>query len=356
MKDVFLEANRILEENKSAVLARIIRHKGSAPRGTGTRCLILEDGSIVGTIGGGRMEYLVLQKARKVLREKTSEILKLALYGKDVAETEMLCGGAVDIYLEPLFAGNPETRHVFSQLARMHREGSRGVLVTRIVEGGSGMTTGCRALFQEDATVAGRIEGLDSDALQETMSPDAPRLLETEKSSLFIEPVQPPEVLFLFGAGHISLFVSPMADLAGFRVVLMDDRKEFANPERFPEAAEIRVAPFSDTVKGITVTPDSYIAIITRGHIHDQTVLREVIHTRAKYIGMIGSRRKRDTIYAALEKEGVSKETLARVHCPIGIRINAHTPEEIAVSIVAELISVRNTGKKKAVTVGGPPV
>lgn len=356
MKDIFLEANTILEEGKGAVLARIIRHKGSAPRGTGTRCLVLEDGSIVGTIGGGRMEYMVLQKAHKVLREKTSEILNLALYGKDVAETEMLCGGAVDIYLEPLFGKNPETRDVFSQLARMHREGARGVLVTRIVEGISAGDPDCRALFQEGTMVAGRIEGLDSDALQEYMNSHAPRLLETEKASFFIEPVRPPEALFLFGAGHISLFVSPMADMAGFRVVLMDDRKEFANPERFPEAAEIRVAPFSEAVKGITVTPDSYIAIITRGHIHDQTLLREVIDSRAKYIGMIGSRRKRDTIYATLEKEGVSKETLARVHCPIGIQINAHTPEEIAVSIVAELISVRNAGKKKVVTIDAPPV
>jgi xanthine dehydrogenase accessory factor len=348
MKDIFLEVHRILENGQDGVIARIIRHKGSAPRGTGTRCLVLEDGSIVGTIGGGRMEHRVIQKAKAVLQQPETVILKLALYGKDVAETEMLCGGAVDIYLEPVSARDPDTRELFSRLGQMQQDGSRGVLVTRIAAGTADKGAACRFLVQEGGKIVGRTGDLEAAFLQNFLSVHGPEIVETPRGLFFIEPVLPPEVLYLFGAGHISSFVCPMADFAGYRVVIIDDRKEFANSERFPAAAEIRVDAFSSAVAAIPVTEDSYIAIITRGHIHDQTILREALKTRAKYIGMIGSRRKRATIYAALEKEGIPREALSRVHCPIGLQINAQTPEEIAVSIVAELISVRNAGRKTA--------
>jgi len=348
MKDIFSEVNRILESGQSGVIARIIRQKGSTPRSTGTRCLILEDGSIMGTIGGGQMEHLVMERAREVMRNQRSVIVKLALYGKDGAEMEMLCGGAVDIYLEPVSGENIKTREIFSELGRMAIEGRRGVIVTRVDEGIPAQDPACRILIQEDLSIFGAIEGLDAPGVHAFLPVGSPRLVETDTGTLFVEPVSPPEALYLFGAGHVSLFVCSLAAQVGFRVVVIDDRKDFANVERFPTADKIRVDAFLEVFDKITVTPDSYIVIVTHGHIHDRTVLREALRTYPKYIGMIGSRRKRDTIFASLRQEGVSDDILARVHCPIGLEIGAQTPEEIAVSILAELISVRNLGKNKA--------
>jgi xanthine dehydrogenase accessory factor len=171
----------------------------------------------------------------------------------------------------------------------------------------------------------------------------APKLMEIEKGkeSVFVELVRPYDILYLFGAGHVSTFVASLASMVGFRVIVIDDRKEFANKERFKEADELIVLPFSDVFKKINISSSSYIAIITRGHIHDLNVLREALKKSDGYIGMIGSRRKREIIYQALIKEGVSDERLKQVHSPIGMDIDAETPEEIAVSIVAELIRVR---------------
>ncbi len=226
-------------------------------------------------------------------------------------------------------------------------EGRRGVIITRLDEGIPAHDPACRILVQEDQSIFGAIEGLDISRVKAFLSVDSSRLVETEAGNLFVEPVSPQEVLFLFGAGHVSLFVCSLAAQVGFRVVVIDDRKDFANAERFPTADEIRVDAFSEAFDKITVTPDSYIVIVTHGHIHDRTVLREALRTNPKYIGMIGSRRKRDTIYTSLRQEGVSDDILARVHCPIGLEIGAQTPEEISVSIMAELISVRNLEKKK---------
>jgi len=344
MKDVFWVMNRILEKEKNLILARIIGHRGSTPRTTGTRCLILEDGSIMGTIGGGRMEYLAIQKAKTVSRDRRSTLLKLALYGKEAVGTEMLCGGTADLYLEPLSISNSETQNLFSHVDRMLREGQRGVLVSRISEGLPADTSGCRVLMRADFSILGMIPGLTPEKIRTFLTMDTPQRIETGIGAIFVEPIIPQETLYLFGAGHVSFALCPLADAVGFRVVVIDDRAEFANPQRFPEADAVHVAAFSGAFQEFGIPSDSYIAVLTRGHIHDLTVLRDALKARPRYVGMIGSRRKRDTLYAALIQEGVDAETLARVCCPIGLEIHARTPEEIAVSIVAELIAVRNSG------------
>jgi xanthine dehydrogenase accessory factor len=162
--------------------------------------------------------------------------------------------------------------------------------------------------------------------------------------NLFVEPLKPEPVLFLFGAGHISIFLAPLARMVGFRVVVIDDREEFANRERFPQADEIVVCAFTEAFKRIQTDRSAFIAIITRGHIHDHAVLRAALQRPSAYIGMVGSLRKRNMIYQSLVEEGISPERLAEVHSPIGLDIGAETPEEIAISIVAELIRVRTGG------------
>jgi len=345
MIDIYTELYRALAAGQPCVLARIIRQAGSAPRAVGTGFLIKADGTHRGTIGGGMLEHEVLRKAREVLAGGRPAVLEVRMSGQDVAAGEMLCGGNVDVLLEPVFPEDDPARSVFQEIARMAAQGRRGALVTVVAEGGGEVE---RAIVTAEGAIAGGaselcgLPGVDlkrwgaaRGSALETLPQDATRRV------VFVEPLEPDAELLLFGAGHISRFVAPLARTVGFRLCVIDDRAEFASPERFPTADRLLVCPVTEAFEQAAVTPASYIVIVTRGHLHDRAALQAALQTRPAYIGMIGSRRKRDLIYAALLQDGAAAEDLGRVHCPIGIDIGAETPEEIAVSIVAELIQVR---------------
>jgi xanthine dehydrogenase accessory factor len=342
----FEDISKYLQEGKKVILARIIKQMGSIPRAAGTQCIVLEDGSIKGTIGGGLLEHRVMERAKECLKKERSSMMHFELTGDEVAKTDMLCGGVADIYLETVFPGNAVAGEIFKRIGNFINEGRKGVLLTLVSDGIRPEDEKSRLLIEEDGSTTGAIgivPGEDKKRLAKFLEIKTPKLTEIEKGkeSIFIEPLMPYDILYLFGAGHVSTFVSSLASMVGFRVVVIDDRKEFANKERFKEADEIIVLPFSDVFEKINISSSCYIAIITRGHIQDLNVLREALKRSDGYIGMIGSKRKREKIYQALMEEGVSAERLRQVHSPIGLDIDAETPEEIAVSIVAELIRVR---------------
>jgi xanthine dehydrogenase accessory factor len=354
MNNFFLDLDKLLTAGKKVVVARIVYQKGSAPRSIGTKCIILEKGKILGTIGGGALEYQVIEKAKAVFESGKTATVHFQLTGKDVAETDMLCGGIVDVFLEPVFPKNQTAGKIFGKTREIAMAGNiKGTLLTLIAEGIAHDRRDRHALIMEDAsgvTVVGGIAGVDID-VQKLLKLKGPQLkrMKTKGPAIFVEHIQAADVLYIFGAGHISTFLSPLAKRVGFGVVVIDDRKEFANKKRFPDADEIMVSPISQSFKRIAVTStsSSYIAIVTRGHIHDHAVLKEALNHNAAYIGMIGSRRKRELIYQAMMGEGTPKEDLQRVHSPIGLAIGAETPEEIAVSIVAELIQERDRLRKE---------
>jgi len=353
METFIFDLDKLLAAGHKVAVARIIRQKGSAPRAIGTRCIILENGEILGTIGGGALEYQVIEKARAVHKTGKSVTVHFQLTGEDVAETDMLCGGIVDVFLEPVFPENQVDGDIFGSIRTlMTASNVKAVLLTLIADGIAHNRPDRHALIIQDPSgvrIVGRIAGgdsIDMEKLLEIKSPELKRF-DAEGVSIFVEPVRAADILYIFGAGHISTFLSPLAKRVGFGVVVIDDRAEFANKKRFPEADEIMVVPLSQPFNRIVVTPSAYIAIITRGHIYDHAVLKEALKLKPAYIGMVGSRRKRELIYQALMKEGASKETLQKVHSPIGLSIGAETPEEIAVSIVAELIQERDRLKKK---------
>jgi len=158
---------------------------------------------------------------------------------------------------------------------------------------------------------------------------------------IFIEPVLPPALLYIFGAGHVALNLYKTAKSAGFDVSVIDDRESYANRERFPEAKEVVAEDFDKAMARLNPPESSFIVIVTRGHRDDMRVLRWAVQTSARYIGMIGSKRKTITIFRELVKEGLAENLFERVHAPVGLDIGAITPEEIAVAITAELIAVR---------------
>ncbi len=340
--NIFLKVDEFLTKGEHVVLARIISRKGSAPRTVGSKCIITGDGGIIGTIGGGFLEHMVREQAKEVLEKGKSCLYHFQLTGKDLSKADMLCGGVLDVYLDPLYPENRLTRALFNKIKEFLKTGRKGNLLTLISEGINALDYDARMLIGQDGSTEGALKGFSGDLedLKKIKRPSLTEIAETG-AKIFVESIEPDAALFLFGAGHVSTFVSHLAKIVGFQVTVIDDRAEYANRERFPEADEILVVPFSQALEYIQVTDNSYITIITRGHISDKTVLKSALQTSPAYIGMIGSSRKRDQIYQALIKEGIPRERLDEVHSPIGLDIKAETPEEIAVSIVAELIKAR---------------
>ena len=346
MINIFVELNKILKEGERLVLARIIKQAGSAPRAIGTKCIFLEDGSIIGTIGGGLLEYQIQEEAKKTLKEGKSSIIHIELTGQEVAKSEMLCGGIVDVYLEPISPRNRIAKKVFQRVKEITSESNKGLLLTLVSEGIGYKDEACRILIEKNGSSTGDIGTIldnEKGRWQNLFEAGRERLIEWKDGEylVFVEPIRPDDVLYLFGAGHISTVLAPLAKMVGFQVVVIDDREEFANKDRFFDADEIIVCPFLEAFDHVSIGPSAYIAIITRGHIHDKLVLQDALKKNPAYIGMIGSKRKRQIIYESLMKEGISNDRLSQVHSPIGLDIGAETPEEIAVSIVAELIQAR---------------
>jgi len=352
MKNMFVEISERLEDGENIVVGQTIRRTGSTPREIGSKCLILEDGTTLGTIGGGLLEYRVVEKAKEIFKDGKSSIMHFELTGADVAETDMICGGKADIYLELLSSKNKEIRAFYKRVRDFILSHRRGMMLTSVLEGSLDGTDTYRALVAETGDydcIAGDIGDDVKQQLEAMLKDRRPRLMaigpEDNGPFVFMEPIESQSTLYLFGAGHISKFVSSLAKMAGFYVTVIDDREEFANKERFPDADEIMVLTVSDAFKRIDINDSSYIVVITRGHIHDIKVMQEALQQTPAYIGMIGSRRKINLIYQALIKEGVSEERLKEVHSPIGLNLGAETPEEIAISIVAELIQVRASAR-----------
>jgi xanthine dehydrogenase accessory factor len=250
---------------------------------------------------------------------------------------------------------------LFEEIVKMRGEGRRGALATIVHTNGSIPSfESSRMLVREDGTIAGTIGGgcVEAEvwaAAKDVMKGELPRKMTFNLNNeaaydsglicggtleVFVEPILPQPRLFIFGAGHISTAVAKVASLAGFWIGIVDDRETFANLERFPMAGEIHTS-FEDAFAKIRPNASSYLVIVTRGHKDDMRVLEWAVQTSARYIGMIGSRRKVISVYKALEKSGIPAEKLESVFAPVGLEIGALTPEEIAVSITAELIAVR---------------
>ncbi len=252
--DLYEEIVKLRREGRRGAVATIVSVQGSIPSFKTAKMLVRDDGSIVGTIGGGCVEAEVWQAAREVMESEKPRTLTFNLNQDPKYDTGLVCGGTLDI---------------------------------------------------------------------------------------FVEPILPPAELYVFGAGHVSASLSRVASGAGFDVTVVDDRAAYANRERFPEAKEVIAEDFELAMGRLSPNQSDYIVIVTRGHRDDMRILRWAVQTRARYVGMIGSKRKTITIFRELTAEGIAPRLFERVHAPVGLDIGAVTPEEIAVAITAELIAER---------------
>jgi len=350
-----LEFLRIVHDElaggRDLCLATIIGQRGSAPRSLGTRFFVRPDGSFWGTIGGGRFEADVIQAARHALTHGRAVNLSYCLQGRDVADCEMICGGEMEVYLEPLSGSDRVVVEIFSRAAKVAGRGGRALLATLVAPGPVNGVAGRKLLLVQGGSSLGSLAGSPElvgqlDAFLEQAQPqDPPRLLDLsaahETGLVFVDPILSSPVVYIFGGGHVARQLAPLVSLAGFRLVVADDRPEWANPERFPRAEQIWNRNLSQVLDGEYLGSEAYLVIVTRGHLFDKEVLAQSLRQKAAYVGMIGSRRKRELIYQALREEGFSQEQLDAVHSPIGLDIGAETPEEIAIAIAAELVAVR---------------
>jgi xanthine dehydrogenase accessory factor len=252
--DVYEELVRLRRLGQKCALATIVDVRGSIPSYTSAKILVREDGSMIGTIGGGCVEAEVWNAAREVMESEKPKRLTFNL-GQDAAyDNGLICGGQLDVY---------------------------------------------------------------------------------------VEPVIPLPSAFIFGAGHISKSLARVAQMAGFRVTVIDDREQFASRERFPDAEQVLAGEYEAVFPTLEVNENSYLIIVTRGHRDDMRVLRWAVSTPARYIAMIGSKRKVIGVVKELEKEGLPRAAFEQIHAPMGLNIGAVTPEEIAIAVAAEMIAVR---------------
>ncbi|HEY1806100.1 MAG TPA: XdhC/CoxI family protein [Terracidiphilus sp.] len=252
--------------------------------------------------------------------------------------------------------------NIYEEIVKLQREGRSGAVATIVNSRGSIPSfQSAKMLIRDDGSIAGTIGGgcVEAEvwqAAREVIAQEKPRTLTFDLNQdpkydtglvcggtleIFIEPVLPVPLLYIFGAGHVAVELFKAARNAGFDCIVTDDREAYANAERFPNAAAIVAKDVDDALKELAPTESSYIVIATRGHRDDMRVLRWAVQTPARYVGMVGSKRKAITVFRELTDEGLDPELFARVHSPVGLDIGAVTPEEIAVAIVAELVAVR---------------
>lgn len=315
-------------------LATVISRNGSAPRSVGAKMLVRADGSSVGTVGGGALEAQVQQLAVQMIGERRALVQSFAFSGREAASMDAICGGQVEVLVEWLDPADGQTAAVIAGLQAAVEQQHKAWLVTALPPGGG------HALVQQNANLVG--------ALPPGLAPDAvirlrqPQRLEGSGWQVLVEPLNISGAAYIFGAGHVSRALAAFTQAVGFWTVVLDDRAEYASRERFPAADGLVVLEsFENLLPRVQIDRDSFVVIVTRGHLNDQVVLAQVLKSEAPYIGMIGSRRKCALIFDDLRRMGFSEADIQRVHAPIGLPIAAETPEEIGVSIVAEMIQAR---------------
>lgn len=339
---IFKHLIKLLTRKESIVLTTILSRSGSAPRAVGTRMIVRSDGSIRGTIGGGILEAKVRRLAQNAFDHQGTIAHDFVLTAEDAEQMGMICGGQLRVLIQYVDGNDPAYSAFYQQVTTALKLSQSAWLITEIPTGETVHSKLMQCLCRSDDSRV--FVGQHEDIVIPTSVSELqePQVINEGKVCFLVEPLCREGVVFIFGAGHISEKLAPLTRLVGFRTVVLDDRTEFANRERFPAADDVLVFPsFNRAMANLSIDENSYLVLVTRGHAHDKTLLGQALATQAGYIGMIGSRRKRDAVYQALEKEGVTATALARVHSPIGLAIAAETPEEIAVSITAELIAVR---------------
>ena len=351
MQDVFHEAVNLLESEEQLVMATVIRTKGSTPQKPGAKLLVRSDGSGVGTLGGGCVEGDIWYAASQLMRRGGDAQYREYELNEDLAAQDgLVCGGTMFFLIDPVY--QPDQYLDYAKEIDSAYEGGPSVALASLIKSapGKNLPVGAKLFIREDGSTEGSLgdSELDRDAVKRAhglmaMGRNEYAIAE-DGSEYFIEAYTTPPQLVICGGGHVSFALAAHAKPLGFRLFITDDREEFANPERFPNADIIVAKKPEDALDELPINANTFIVVATRGHRFDNVALAAAAATRARYVGLMGSKRKTILIYEDLVRMGLDEQRLRDIRSPIGLDIRARTPEEIAVSIMGEILMFRLGG------------
>ena len=351
MKEVFEEATNQLNEKHPLVIATVVRTKGSTPQKPGAKLLVRNDGSGVGTLGGGCVEGDIWYAAKQLMKNRGSaETIGYELNEEIAAQDGLVCGGTMFFLVDPIYEKGQEA--LFLDEINSAYLGGEPVALASLVKTTPDIDSklGGKLLIRSDGSVEGTLgaDNLNSEAIKygiELMAYGNSKYVRSETGAeYFVEGYTTPPQIILCGGGHVSRAIYTFAVNLGSNLTVIDDREEFANKTRFPLANVVVAESSAEGFRSIEINKNTFIVIATRGHRYDHVSLEAALNTSASYIGLLGSKRKTILIYEELLSKGVSIDRIKDVRAPIGLDINARTPEEIAISIMAEILMIRNGG------------
>jgi xanthine dehydrogenase accessory factor len=363
MGKMYRQVKRFLAEGETLAMATIVSTLGSTPREVGAQMVVAASGEILGTVGGGCGEAEVRREAIQVIRSRKPATVKVELMDDIESNSPAVCGGIMNVFVDPWWTDPADATcgDITNQLIQVTDEGTGGVIATVVKADNCGEVLAGDKCFVRDGTLrAGNIRNeellraiLDEAAIRldrEEGKEVAIRVPSTSgEAKVFFQVIPAMRKLIIVGAGHLAIPLVQFARILGFHITVIDDRVIYANRERFPDADEVLAGDMAAMLREQKITPFTYIVLITRGHQYDEPCLREVIHSSAKYIGMIGSRRRVKACFIRFrDEEGIPEGLLKRVYAPIGLDIKAESPEEIALSIISEIVKVRRGGSAQS--------
>ena len=351
MQDVFKAAVDELVKGDQVVVATVVRTKGSTPQKPGAKLLVRQDGSGVGTLGGGCVEGDIWFAAKELMKRGGPTQYRDYQLNEDLAAQDgLVCGGTMYFLIDPVYSPG-DYLSVAREIDHAYQGGPGVALATLIKpeEDGSG-AIGAKLFIREDGPTEGTLgsEAADREAVEKArelmVHGRNDYVVSDDGAELFIEAYTTPPQLVLCGGGHVSKAIAPLAKKLGFRVFVTDDREEFANEDRFPEADMVVARKPEDALPALPINANSFVIIATRGHRYDNVALEAAAKTPAKYVGLLGSLRKTILIYEDLMESGIPLPRIKEIRSPVGLDIHARTPDEIAMSIMAEILMFRLGG------------
>jgi xanthine dehydrogenase accessory factor len=339
MRDILADLDKWRAENKSIAIATVIQTWGSSPRRAGAKMALTPDGNIAGSVSGGCVEGAVFDAGVDVLKANRPRLLHFGVADETAWEVGLACGGSIDIFVKPLDS------EIFEPLHSTLADEESAVLVTVIK--GSDELLGHEMLVRQDGTTTGTIRDEFNERgitlAGETLTQGASRrVMLNEDTEVFMEVILPPQTLIAVGGVHITIALLSLAKTLGYRTIVVDPRRAFGNEKRFPHVDRLVQLWPDEAFQQIPITPSSAIAMLTHDPKLDDPALKIALPSSAFYVGALGSRTTQAKRRQRLLEEGLTEKQLNRLHGPIGIAIGAGTPEEIAISIMAEIVAARN--------------
>ena len=351
MQEVFHEAVNRLEKGESVVVATVIRTKGSTPQKPGAKLLVRQDGTGAGTLGGGCVEGDIWFAAKQLMQQGgEAEYREYELNEELAAEDGLVCGGTMYFLIDPVYT--PEDYLPYAREIDFAYKGEGAVALATVIKSGNDGKSriGDKLFIRENGKTEGTLGNLETDkgAIEKAkilMTHGRNEYVMTASGAeYFIEAYTTPPQLVICGGGHVSRALASLAKPLEFRLFITDDREEFANEDRFPEADIIVSEKPEDALPNLPINPNTFIVVATRGHRYDNSALLAAAKTPARYVGLMGSKRKTILIYEDLMRSDLSLDRIREIRSPIGLDIKARTPEEIAISIMSEMLMFRLGG------------